>query len=223
MYRKNVQHEYFPIDHMDIIRPWNAKDKLFLVNGVKDQLKKFLMSNQRDVARKVKSSTRQGAKQRKSILEDRSLESKKMNELFDLIKDRDFEIDWFTVSTKDLDDRHSVNECVGIWVNNLMPSLKRLPWTDEDDEKLLRVADEFNCQNWNIIGEEMNGRSGYDCIIRYQGIINDQNILKNCRWTKAEDRLLTEAVETCRIGSFIPWSKVADKLPLRSKMQVYHR
>lgn len=223
VYRKNVKQEYFPIDHMDACRPWSAKDKLFLVNGVKEQLKKFLMSNQRDIARKVKSNTRQGTKQRKSILEDRSLDSKKLNEMFEMIKGSDFEIDWFTISTKDLDDRHTVNECAGIWINALMPTLKRPPWGEEDDEKLLRIADEFNCQNWDVIGEEMGGRSGYDCIIHYQGLINDQNILKNCRWTKAEDQLLTEAVETCRIGSFIPWSKVADKLPLRSKMQVYHR
>lgn len=125
VYRKNIQNEYFPIDHMDIFRPWSAKDKLFLVNGVKDQLLKFLMSNQRDDARKVKSSTRQGSKQRKSILEDRSLESKKLNEMLELTKGSNFEIDWFTISTKDLDDRHTINECMGIWFNNLIPLLNR--------------------------------------------------------------------------------------------------
>ncbi len=221
-YRKNVQNEYFPIDHLDAFKPWSAKDKLFLVTGVKEQLMKFLLSNQRDAARKVKS-TRQGAKTRQSILDDRSLQSKKLNELMELTKESNFDIDWFTISTKDLDGRHSVNECMGIWINNLMPSLNRLKWTEKDDEKLLGVADEFNCQNWDAIGKEMDGRSGYDCMIRYQGLVNDQNILKNCRWTKQEDELLRDAVETCRLGSFIPWSKVAEKLPLRSKMQVYHR
>lgn len=223
LYRKNIRNEYFPIDHLDAFKPWSAKDKLFLVNGVKEQLVKFLMSNQRDVARKVKSNTRQGAKKRLTILEDRSLESKKLHEMLELTKESNFEIDWFTISAKDLDDRHSVNECMGIWINNLKPSLNRLKWTEEEDEKLLRIADEFNCQNWDCIGKELNGRSGYDCIIRYQGLINDQNVLKHCRWTKEEDQLLKEAVEICRIGSFIPWSKVAEKLPFRSKMQVYHR
>lgn len=223
LYRKNVQNEYFPIDHLDAFKPWSAKDKLFLINGVKEQLTKFLLSNQRDVARTVKSNTRQGAKKRQSILDDRSLESKKLHEMLELTKDSKFVIDWFTISAKDLDDRHSVNECMGIWFNNLMTSLNRLKWTEDDDEKLLRTADKHNCQNWDGIGKEMDGRSGYDCIIRYQGLINEKNILKNCRWTKDEDKLLKQAVEVCRIGSFIPWSKVADKLPTRTKMQVYHR
>lgn len=223
LYRKNIQNEYFPIDHLDASKLWSAKDKLFLVNGVKDQLIKFLMSSQRDVARKVKSNTRQGAKKRQTILDDRSLESKKLSDMLELTKESNFEVDWFTISTKDLDERHTVNECMGIWVNNLMPLLNRMKWTEEEDEKLVGVAEEYNCQNWDGIGKEMNGRSGYDCIIRYQGVINDQNILKNCRWTQHEDQLLKEAVETCRIGSFIPWPKVADKLPMRTKMQVYHR
>lgn len=223
LYRKNVQNEYFPIDHLDAFKPWSAKDKLFLVNGVKEQLMKFLKSNQRDAARKVKSNTRQGARARKSILEDCSLESKKLNEMLELTEGSNFQIDWFTISAKDLDDRHSVNECMGIWMNNLLPSLNRSKWTEEEDEKLLTVADEFNCQNWVGIAMQLNGRSGYDCVIRYKGLINDQNILKNCRWTAEEDRLLKEAVEMCRIGNFIPWSKVADKLPMRTKMQIYHR
>ncbi|KAG4065083.1 hypothetical protein HA402_007480 [Bradysia odoriphaga] len=223
MYRRNVKNEYFPIDHLDTFKPWSAKDKLFLVNGVKEQLLTFLMSNQRDAARNVKSNTRHGAKARKSILDDRSLQSKKLTELFELAKGSNFVIDWFTISTKHLDERHSTLECMGIWMNNLIPSLNRSKWTDQDDEKLLGIADEYNCQNWNQIGKELNGRSGYDCIIRYQGLINDHNVLKHCRWTKEEDEVLREAVETCRIGSFIPWTKVTDKLPMRSKMQVYHR
>ncbi|KAJ6635824.1 Myb-like protein L [Pseudolycoriella hygida] len=223
LYRKNVQHEYFPIDHLDAYKPWSAKDKLFLINGVKDQVLKFLKSNQKDLARQVKSNTRQGAKKRKSILDDRSWENRKLHEMLEVTNGTDFQIDWFTISTKDLDDRHSVNECMGIWMNNLMPSLNRLKWTEEDDDKLLKVAEEFNCQNWEFIGKEMDGRSGYDCIIRYQGLINDQNVLRNCRWTKQEDQALKKAVETCRIGSFIPWSKVGEKLHMRTKMQAYHR
>lgn len=223
LYRKNQLNEYFPIDHLDSLRLWSAKDKLFLVNGVKEQLLKCLSSEQRDIARKVKSGTRQAVRQRREILDDRSLDSKKLCELFELAKSLDFEIDWFTISAKNLDGRHSINECVGIWNSNLKPSLNRKPWTDEDDEKLLRIADEYNCQNWDAIGLEMNGRSGYECIIHYQGIVNDQNILKNCRWTTQEDRLLLDTIEMCRIGTYIPWTKVADKLPLRSKMQVYHR
>lgn len=223
LYRKNIQNEYFPIDHLDAFKPWSAKDKLFLVNGVKDQLMKFLRSKQKDAARKVTSNTRQGAKTRQSILDDRSLESKKLNELFASTKASSFEIDWFTISTKDLDERHSVNECMGIWINNLMPSLNRSKWTEEEDELLLEAADQMNCQNWDAIAKKINGRSGYDCIIRYQGLISDQTILKHCRWTSEEDELLKEAVEKCRIGSFIPWSKVTDKLPMRSKMQAYHR
>lgn len=223
LYRKNVKKEFFPIDHLDAFKPWSAKDKLFLVNGVKEQLLQFLMSTQRDAARKVKSNTRQGAKARQSILDDRSLQRKKLNELFELANESSFEIDWFTISTKDLDGRHSVNECMGIWLNNLMPTLNRTKWTEKDDEKLLSVADEHNCQNWDKIGKELDGRSGYDCIIRYQGLMNDQNILKNCRWTKQEDEMLLDAIETCRIGNFIPWSKVTDKLPMRTKLQVYQR
>lgn len=223
LYRKNVKNEYFPIDHLDTFKPWSAKDKLFLVNGVKEQLLKFLMSNQRDAARNVKSNTRHGAKARQSILDDRSLHSKKLNELFEMANGSDFVIDWFTISAKDLDARHSTMECMGIWTNNLMPSLNRSKWTDEQDEKLLSIADEYNCQNWDQIGKELNNRSGYDCIIRYQGLINDHSVLKHCRWTKEEDEVLKEAVERCRIGSFIPWSKVTDRLPMRSKVQVYHR
>lgn len=220
LYRKNIQHEYFPIDHLDAFKPWGAKDKLFLINGVKDQLIKFLLSEQRDAVRKAKSSAEQGTIKQESVL---TLKQKKMNELFRLAEDSQFEIDWFTVSAKDLDNRHSSNECMGIWINNLMPTLNRTVWTDKDDEKLMSVADEYNCQNWNEIGKAVDGRSGYDCMIRYQGLINDQNILKHCRWTKQEDDLLLDAIEMCRIGNFIPWGKVSDKLPMRTKLQAYHR
>lgn len=223
LYRQKTLKEFFP---MDLLKPtvfWVAKDKVFLVKGVKEQLIRRLLSLKNDEQRSIRAK-KQTSKARFTLIDDsKSLESKRIIELFEMLQENEFSIDWYTISTKDLDGRHSPEECVGIWKGYLNPLLNRKPWTADEDAKLVEVVNAFNQQNWAAIAAQIDGRSAYQCLIQYRSVLSEKLKDKYVRWTPEEDSLLMEIIEKCSIGSVIPWSLVAEKTPGRSKSQVYNR
>lgn len=46
-------------------------------------------------------------------LESGMLNKMPLAELFEAAKGYNFEFDWFTISARDLDERHSINGCMG--------------------------------------------------------------------------------------------------------------
>lgn len=84
------------------------------------------------------------------------------------------------------------------------------------------LAAEYNYQNWDAIAEELNNnRSGFSVCIHYYSKLSDT--FRKDRFLPEEDEFLMEVINICRIGSFIPWSKVAYYFQHRSRHQLYHR
>lgn len=110
-----------------------------------------------------------------------------------------------------------------MWYGYLMPSLSRKPWSSEEEDRLLGIANMYSLQNWDEIASQMEGRSAYQCFIYFQTALADRNLIKNMRWTKEEDDLLVQLVEKFRVGNIIPWTKISDKMPGRYKAQLYNR
>lgn len=111
-----------------------------------------------------------------------------------------------------------------MWYGYLLPSLNRSPWTPEEEDRLLCIANIYSLQNWSAIAAEVGtSRSAYQCFVYYQTALADRNMIKNVRWTKEEDELLKQLVEKYRIGNIIPWTKISEKIPGRYKAQLYNR
>lgn len=110
-----------------------------------------------------------------------------------------------------------------MWYGYLMPTLNRKSWTPAEEDKLLNAANNFDHQDWEEIAKEVEGRSAYQCFVQYQTKFNPKCTQKNVRWTPEEDKKLIEWVEKYRIGNIIPWTKIMETCPLRTKAQLYNR
>lgn len=68
----------------------------------------------------------------------------------------------------------------------------RIPFTKEEDERLIALVNMFGIKdknNWYFIANNIIGRSPRQCRERYQLFLSDQ-IRKKAKWTKEEDELL---------------------------------
>lgn len=225
LHRKNTLGELFPIDMRDYTVSWTTKDKMFLIQGVKSQVVKQLAAKNRDHARNIKCTRTAVQKKMDVASQNKSLERLMLSQLYEMLEKEkiDFKIDWFSISAENLDDRHGPQQCMALWNGYLNPKLNRNRWTKDEEDTLLQVAGEYSYENWPAIAEHLPGRSGYQCFVHYQSVLAVMNVQRNVRFTKDEDDLLMEMVERYRIGSVIPWSTVVDKMPGRTKTQVYNR
>lgn len=110
-----------------------------------------------------------------------------------------------------------------MWYGYLMPTLNRKPWTSDEEDELLNAAQKFGAQNWSEIAKAVGNRSVYQCFVQYQTHFNNKNIHKSIPWTAEADHKLIASVERYRIGNIIPWTKVMENCPGRSKLQLYNR
>lgn len=110
-----------------------------------------------------------------------------------------------------------------MWFGYLMPTLNRKEWTAAEEDQLLNAASKFGAQNWTEIAKSVESRSVYQCFVQYQTRFNNKNHPKNVRWTSEQDQQLMACVEKYRIGNIIPWTKIMEKCPGRTKVQLYNR
>lgn len=110
-----------------------------------------------------------------------------------------------------------------MWYGYLMPTLNRKSWTPAEEDKLLNAAIQFDGQNWMKIAEAVENRSAYQCFVHYRTVFHEKGNEKNVRWTTEQDQMLMKHVDKYRIGNIIPWTKVMEHFPKRTKIQVYNR
>lgn len=230
LYRKHKLREYFPIEHDEMPKFWVILDKVYLINGVREQVINRLMVEFKDRMRKKAALTakskspKKGTKEMTVVEYKKQISKKKLLELMDTMADKEsFTIDWFTVSQNNLDGRHAPNTSEAIWDAYLRPSLNRQQWTAEEDDLLLNTMENCVPLDWVEVAKRMDRRSVYQCVVHYRTklALPQQG---NCgRWSAEEDALLLEMVNKYRIGNRIPWSNVETKIPSRNKQQVYQR
>lgn len=105
----------------------------------------------------------------------------------------------------------------------LHPDRKEDSWTKSEDSKLTELAKKYNYQNWEKIAEELGAsRSPFSACSQYYSKLCKRNYRRE-KFHPEEDELLLDIIDTCKIGNYIPWSKVSYYFGGRTKNQLYHR
>lgn len=114
-------------------------------------------------------------------------------------------------------------QCFMMYQRKLNPNFLKGKWTTEEDEQLMAALKIYGTQNWQEVAQMMDGRTGQQCLHRYEKAINPQ--IKRGRWTSDEDELLRQAVRPfIQSGAIkINWSTVKLGVPNRTDVQCRER
>jgi hypothetical protein len=88
----------------------------------------------------------------------------------------------------------------------------RLPWTDEQEKRLIHVVNTCVVGDWVTVGTLVSGRSAVACREKWKRMMG--------KWSAAEDQELVLAVKACGEGN---WKKIADMVPKRTIRQCRFR
>ncbi|KAH7421907.1 hypothetical protein KP509_13G080700 [Ceratopteris richardii] len=96
-----------------------------------------------------------------------------------------------------------------------VPSLKKGPWTAEEDALLLAYVNQHGNGNWNSV-QKFSGilRCGKSCRLRWTNHLRPH--LKKCSFSREEERLIID--QHAAIGN--RWSRIAAMLPGRTDNEV---
>ncbi|NXX94680.1 SNPC4 protein, partial [Centropus bengalensis] len=100
------------------------------------------------------------------------------------------------------------------WTKSVDPSLKKGPWTPEEDAMLLAAVKKYGARDWYKIRTEVPGRSDAQCRDRYLKALHHD--VKKGKWSLEEEEQLIELVQKHGLGH---WSKIASELPHRTGSQ----
>ncbi|XP_004536996.1 uncharacterized protein LOC101457522 isoform X2 [Ceratitis capitata] len=212
-HRRNIEGEMFPMDFELCSRHvWSLIDKQAVVQAVKEQVIDYLTDRKfRDKNSKIKR-----------VQLDIQVHTEKLANLLTQV-DEKFEIDWEQVSAHNLKYRHSPSSCKAMWQVYLHPSLKRSAWTDEENKRLLHIAQKHNYQNWESIAKSVTKRSDYQCFIQYQTSVCFMDTQRWGRWDKRDDKKLLELILKKTINGVIDWNAVASYFPHKPKKSLHQR
>ncbi|XP_034548051.1 snRNA-activating protein complex subunit 4 [Notolabrus celidotus] len=100
------------------------------------------------------------------------------------------------------------------WTQVLDPSLRKGPWTKEEDEMLLKAVSYYGEKEWWKIRLEVPGRTDGACRDRYLDCLKTD--IKRGPFEILEQRLLLQLVEKHGVGH---WAKIAAEIPHRFDAQ----
>jgi len=79
-------------------------------------------------------------------------------------------------------------QCLHRWQKVLNPELVKGPWTDDEDNLVLRLVAEHGPQKWTSIAEHLPGRIGKQCRERWHNHLNPR--IKKIQWSEEEEWIL---------------------------------
>ena len=208
--------EKLPLSYASQCRTWTPKEDAQLRKGVHFQLQQARLLTD----------------QRMSLDELAGMSLQPLSTLLvagglDVIA-RDAEaIEWEEVVRMHMTSR-SMDDCRLRWMNVVDPRICGEDWTEQEDQKLIELAEESPAgRDWTRIAEELyvakltpGGlvRTPHQCAVRYQAEFNP-NLVKST-WTPEEDATIREHVRKYGAGS---WTKLARLLPGHTGQQILHR
>ncbi|NXM49704.1 SNPC4 protein, partial [Gymnorhina tibicen] len=207
---------------------WKTREKTLLQKSVvSDRLQRLLqpkllkMSYWNQKLEKVKTETEKQTLEKQ--IKDLEQEIESINQLpeSDLIGNRLDEHDWDKISNIHFDGQRSSEELRKFWQNWEHPSINKKEWAEEEIERLKQIAAKHNQLDWQTIAQELGtNRTPFQCLQKYQIYNKD---LKRKEWTKDEDQMLLELVQEMRVGSHIPYKKIAYYMEGRDSAQLIYR
>ncbi|XP_066419054.1 snRNA-activating protein complex subunit 4 [Molothrus aeneus] len=207
---------------------WKAAEKTLLQKSVvSDRLQRLLqpkllkLSYWNQKLEKIKTETEKETLEKQ--IKDLEQEIEAINQLpeSDLIGSRFDEHDWDKISNIHFDGQRSSEELRKFWQNWEHPSINKEEWTEEELDRLKQIAAEHDCLDWQSIAQELGtNRTPFQCLQKYQLYSKD---LKRKEWTKEEDQMLLELVQEMRVGSHIPYKKIAYYMEGRDSAQLIYR
>ncbi|NXK62412.1 SNPC4 protein, partial [Sylvietta virens] len=100
------------------------------------------------------------------------------------------------------------------WTKSVDPSLKKGPWSAEEDDMLMAAVNKYRGKDWYKIRTEVPGRSDSQCRDRYLKALHWD--VKKGKWSSEEEERLIELVQKHGLGH---WTKIASDLPHRTGSQ----
>ncbi|NWT95186.1 SNPC4 protein, partial [Urocynchramus pylzowi] len=207
---------------------WKAAEKTLLQKSVvSDRLQRLLqpkllkLSYWNQKLEKIKTDIEKETLEKQ--IKDLEQEIETINQLpeSDLIGNRFDEHDWDKISNIHFDGQRSSEELRKFWQNWEHPSINKKEWTEEELERLKQIAAEHDYLDWQSIAQELGtNRTPFQCLQKYQLYNKD---LKRKEWTKDEDQMLLELVQEMRLGSHIPYKKIAYYMEGRDSAQLIYR
>ncbi|NXX09396.1 SNPC4 protein, partial [Larus smithsonianus] len=207
---------------------WKSREKTLLQKSVvSDRLQRLLqpkllkMNYWNQKLEKVKTETEKQmlVKQIKEL--EQEIEAINQLPEGDLLGNRFDEHDWEKISNIHFDGQRSSEELRKFWQNCEHPSINKKEWTEEEIEKLKKIAAKHGHLDWETIAQELGtNRTPFQCLQKYQVYNKD---LKRKEWTKSEDQMLLELVQEMRVGSHIPYKKIAYYMEGRDSAQLIYR
>lgn len=125
---------------------------------------------------------------------------------------------WEKIAT-DLGTSRTISQCFSHYMaDKNYKSARALKWTPEEDKKLALAVKVFGNCNWQQVAAMLKGRTGQQCLQRWEKSINPA--IKRSRWTPEESEQLKRAVQLYGAGN---WAKIQRLLPGRTDMQCRER
>ncbi|KFV10252.1 snRNA-activating protein complex subunit 4, partial [Pterocles gutturalis] len=207
---------------------WKSREKTLLHKSVvSDRLQRLLqpkllkMSYWNQKLEKVKTEMEKQVLEKQIKELEREIEAINQLPESDLLGNRFDEHDWEKISNIHFDGQRSSEELRKFWQNWEHPSINKKEWTEEEIERLKKIAAEHNYLDWQTIAQELGtNRTPFQCLQKYQVYNKD---LKRKEWTKGEDQMLLELVQEMRVGSHIPYKKIAYYMEGRDSAQLIYR
>ncbi|XP_067868168.1 snRNA-activating protein complex subunit 4 isoform X2 [Heterodontus francisci] len=129
--------------------------------------------------------------------------------------------DWIKIANIDFDGSRKAEDIKNLWQNSEHPSISKAQWSNEEMEKLIEFAEQNGCVDWEWIASKLQtNRTAFMCLQKYQELNKE---LRKKEWTEEEDQMLTELVHKMRVGSFIPYTKIAYFMEGRNGSQLLYR
>ncbi|XP_062446723.1 snRNA-activating protein complex subunit 4 [Rhea pennata] len=207
---------------------WKSREKTLLQQSVvSDRLQRLLQPKLLKLSYWNQKLEKVKTEMEKQILEKQIKEAEReieaINQLpeSDLIGNRFDEHDWEKISNIHFDGHRSSEELRKFWQNWEHPSINKKEWTEEEIEKLKEIAANHNYLDWQTIAQELGtSRTAFQCLQKYQAYNKD---LKRKEWTKEEDKMLADLIQEMRVGSHIPYKKIAYYMEGRDSTQLIYR
>ncbi|XP_021269479.1 snRNA-activating protein complex subunit 4 [Numida meleagris] len=207
---------------------WKSREKVLLQKSVvSDRLQRLLQPKLLKLSYSNQKLEKVKTEMEKQILEkqikevEREIEAINQLPESDLLGDRFDEHDWEKISNIHFDGQRSSEELRKFWQNWEHPSINKNEWTEEETERLKDIAAKHGYLDWQAVAQELGtNRTAFQCLQKYQTYNKD---LKRKEWTRDEDKMLLELVQEMRVGSHIPYKKIAYYMEGRDSAQLIYR